>query len=114
MTFSSSPVMPVSARGRNTRLSSFFHCKNSQFSGVKTTRNTRSSGAASMAKLSAFCLARLFGEISPKISTTTVITTVEMVTPLSPRNLTNTTVAMDAEAMLTMLLPMRMVESSRS
>ena len=72
------------------------------------------SGAENMANASGLSFARLLGVISPKISTTTVITTVETVAPMSPYRLTNRTVPMDAEAMLTMLLPIRMVESSRS
>ena len=83
-------------------------------SGVRSTISTRRDGVTARATASAFCLARLLGEISPKISTTTVMTTVERVTPASPTNRTNSTVAMDAAAILTMLLPMRMVESSTS
>ena len=41
-------------------------------------------GADSMAQDSALSFAMLFGEISPKISTTTVTTTVEIVAPASP------------------------------
>ena len=69
---------------RNTRLSSFFHRENSQFSGSSTQMNTRRMGADSMVHRSAQSLAMLLGEISPKISTTTVTTTVEMVAPASP------------------------------
>ena len=46
--------------------------------------NTRRMGADSMAHRSAQSLAMLLGDISPKISTTTVTTTVEMVAPASP------------------------------
>ena len=69
---------------RNTRLSSFFHRENSQFSGSSTQMSTRRMGADSMVHRSAQSLAMLLGEISPKISTTTVTTTVEMVAPASP------------------------------
>jgi hypothetical protein len=40
-------------------------------------RKTRSRGAENMAKDSAFSLARLLGEISPKMSTTAVSTMVD-------------------------------------
>jgi hypothetical protein len=53
--------------------------------GVKIKISSRINGAANMAKLSGESLARLFGEISPKISTSTVITAVEMVTPALPK-----------------------------
>ena len=67
-----------------------------------------------MAKLSGRSFAMLFGEISPKMSTTTVMTAVDTVAPLSPSMWTNKTVAMELAEMLTMLFPMRIVESSRS
>ena len=53
-------------------------------SGVRAMMNTRRMGAENIAKASAQSLATLLGEISPKISTTTVITTVEIVAPTSP------------------------------
>ena len=56
----------------------------------------------------------LLGAISPNISTTTVITAVDSVTPAPPTSLTNSTVASDADSMFTMLLPTRMPESSLS
>ena len=80
---SSSSVMPGSPEGRNTRFKSRFHWVNRKFSGRRITSSTRSSGAENMAKDSAFSLAMLLGEISPKISTTRVSTTVEMEGPYS-------------------------------
>ena len=56
----------------------------------------------------------LLGVISPKMSTTTVSTMVDTVAPLSPSIWTNSTVAIEVAAMFTMLLPMRIVERSRS
>ena len=53
-------------------------------SGVKTQMRTCRIGAENMAQVSAQSLAMLLGEISPKISTTTVTTTVEIVAPASP------------------------------
>ena len=47
-------------------------------------KNTCRIGAERIAKRSAQSLAMLLGEISPKISTTTVTTTVEIVAPASP------------------------------
>ena len=72
------------------------------------------SGAENIAKLSGRSFAMLFGVISPKMSTTTVMTAVDTVAPLSPSIWTNKTVAMELAEMLTMLLPMRIVERSRS
>ena len=81
---SSSWDILLSPFSRNTRLSSFFHRANIAFSGVSTQMSTCRMGADSVAHFSAQSLAMLLGEISPKISTTTVTTTVEMVAPASP------------------------------
>ena len=54
----------------------------------------------------------LFGVISPKISTKTVITTVDNVTPKSPNQNVNTIVAIEAEAMFTILFPISKVDKS--
>ena len=67
-----------------------------------------------MAKSSAFSLARLFGEISPKIRMITVSTTVDTVGPYTGSSLVKSTVETVVAVMFTMLLPIRMVESSRS
>ena len=71
-------------------------------------------GAVARAKDSALSLARALGEISPKISTTTVMTAVETLTPASASHRVNTTVASEEEAMLTILFPIRIVEISLS
>ena len=55
-----------------------------QIERQQTQMSTRRMGAENMAKRSAQSLAMLLGEISPKISTTTVTTTVEIVAPASP------------------------------
>ena len=81
MVISSSSVMPWSSEGWKIMFSSRFHWENRKFRGRRTSRNTRRMGAENMAKPSACSLARLLGEISPKISTTSVSTTVEMVGP---------------------------------
>ena len=78
---SSSSVMPSPSAGRMIWLRSRFHWEKRKFSGRRITSSTRSSGEAHMAKRSGDSLAMLLGEISPKISTTTVSTTVEMVGP---------------------------------
>ena len=68
-----------------------------------------------MAKLSGASLAILLGDTSPKIRTTTVVTAVETLAPISsPRNLTNSRVEREALAIFTILLPIRMVERSLS
>ena len=65
-----------------------------------------------MAKLSGYSLARLLGETSPKMSTTMVITTVEITAPFcSRRPSVKNTVAREEADRLTMLLPTRMVDS---
>ena len=72
-------------------------------------------GAEKRANSSGDSFAKVFGEISPKISTTTVVTMVEREGPVSsPAQRINNTVATDADAILTMLLPMRMVDSNLS
>ena len=73
-----------------------------------------SNGAETMAKLSGISFAILFGEISPKISIRIVITIVETVTPELPNNLVNKTVAKDAVAILTILLPIKIVDITES
>ena len=54
----------------------------------------------------------LFGVISPKIRTVTVITAVATVAPISPSIFTNSTVAIAEPAIFTMLLPTKIVEIS--
>ena len=63
------------------RPSTRFHWEKRKFSGVSTASSTRSSGAEAMAKASGLSLAMDLGEISPKISTVTVSTTVDTVGP---------------------------------
>ena len=77
MVISSSSVMPSSSLWRKTRLSSRFHWAKRKFTGRSTSRKTRRKGAENMAKDSACSLARLLGEISPKIRITTVRTMVD-------------------------------------
>ena len=111
---SSSGDILLSPSRWNILASSFFHRENSAFSGISSQIRHRRNGAAVMAQFSAQSLAMLLGEISPKISTTTVTTMVDSVAPASPKLLTNSAVARDAMAMFTMLLPIRMVDSSLS
>ena len=115
MVTSSSSVMPSSLSLWNSLVSSFFHRPNRKFSGVSTAMNSRSRGAENMANASGDSLARLLGEISPKMSTTTVSTMVDTAGPSAwPMSLMNSRVDRVAATLLTMLLPMRMVESSLS
>ena len=74
----------------------------------------RNAGATPMAKVSGALLARLLGVISPKIRTITVVTTVETVAPPLASRVVNHTVAREVIAILTMLLPTRIVDSSLS
>ena len=72
-------------------------------------------GETAVATVSGISFARLLGVTSPKIRTTMVSTKVDTVAPRSGSSRrVNSTVPMDAAAMLTILLPMRMVESSLS
>ncbi len=67
-----------------------------------------------MANCSGKSFAKLFGVISPKIRTTTVMTIVETVAPiLLPHSSTNTMVPIDAKVIFTTLFPIKMVESKR-
>ena len=74
----------LSELGRELFASSFFQSENRKLSGVRTKRKTCRMGAENIAKRSAQSLATLLGEISPKTSTTTVTTMVEIVAPASP------------------------------
>ena len=92
-----------------------FHWLNSHVSGVNTSISRLSAGATAVATVSGISLARLLGVTSPKISTTTVSTMVDTVAPRSaPSILVKMMVPIEAAAMFTILLPMRMVESSLS
>ena len=93
---------------------SSFHFVNMKFTGVITTINLSRNGAEAIAKPSGISLAMLFGVISPKTSTTTVMTTVAIVAPYEPKIFTNRIVAIDVIAMLTILLPTSIVVSSLS
>ena len=89
--------------------------ENIQFSGARRTMKTRRTGAEVIENFSADSLARLLGVISPKISTTIVTTIVDIVAPISwPKASTKIRVARAVRVIFTMLLPMRMVESSLS
>ena len=68
----------------NTLDSRRFQRVKRKFTGVSSHMKARMMGAENMAKRSGLSLARLLGEISPKISTTTVTTAVEIVAPISP------------------------------
>ena len=115
MVMSSPSVMVSSSRLWMNLPSSFFHWVNSQVSGVKRSISRLSTGDTAVAMVSGISLARLLGVTSPKISTTMVSTMVETVAPRScPSIWVNRMVPMEAAAMLTILLPMRMVESSLS
>lgn len=77
-------------------------------------QRTFKTGDDHMANRSGISLAKLFGDISPKMRTMTVMTTVDTLTPEGPIRLTNRVVAREAAAILTILLPMSMVDSSWS
>ena len=76
----------------------FFHWEKMKLMGVSTWISRLIRGALNMANFSGKSLATLLGVISPKISTTTVTTTVERVAPMSPYSFTNSRVAMEDTA----------------
>ena len=67
-----------------------------------------------MPNCSGISLAMDFGVTSEKMRMMTVMTMVDHVAPMSPIARTKRTVAMAEAPMLTMLLPMRMVDSMAS
>ena len=119
MTFSSSSVtegwLAASPMGPASFLDrAFFSLAKHQTKGEKTFISTERALAENMAKLSEYSLATDLGITSPKMRTTTVITRVETPAPLGPISPVKSRVPMEAAAMLTMLLPMRMVEMALS
>ena len=76
----------------------------------------RMSGVENIANLSGDSLASVFGEISPKIRTRAVTTTVATVVPVTSLHkiLMKNTVAIAVRAMLTALFPTRIVDRSLS
>ncbi len=83
--------------------------------GRSRAMSSRRKGAENMANCSGNSLAMLLGEISPKIRITMVTTRVATAGPwASPSREMNSSVASEVDALLTTLLPMRMVDSSRS
>ena len=110
----SSSVIPECFCILNTLFMTFFHRQNKLFTGFKIMQKALSNGAETMAKLSGISFAILFGEISPKISIRIVITIVDTVTPELPSNFVNKTVAKDAVAILTILLPIKIVDITES
>ena len=83
-------------------------------SGESSVIATLSGSAINSEKLSEFSLARLFGIISPKMSTRTVITAVAIPTEPEPSFSVNITVASADEAIFTTLLPISMQVSALS
>ncbi len=112
---SSPSVMVSSSSLWKCRLSSFFHWPNSQVNGVNRVIRTCSTGATAPAILSGISLARLFGDTSPKIRMIMVSTRVDSDAPSSsPTSRVNKTALREAAAIFTILLPIRIVESSLS
>ena len=113
MVTSSSLVMPTSSLVWKTLDSSFFHREKKKVAGVRITMKNRRMGAENRAKLSGDSLARLLGETSPKIKITMVSTTVDTAGPLVlPRRSIKSTADRVVATLLTMLLPIRMVDRS--
>ena len=78
---SSSSVIGLLSPVRKSKASSFFQQPNSQLIGARMTIKNLSSGAENIENFSGLSFARLFGEISPKISTTIVVAMVDTVAP---------------------------------
>ena len=70
--------------------------------------------AARQAKRSGALRARVFGVTSPRNSTSSVMTTVDAVAPMSPSHMAKSRVAMAVPPMFTRLFPTRMAESRLS
>ena len=111
MVISSSSVMLLSPEDLNIFDSSALSPIKAKLNGARITVKNLSIGAENIAKLSAFSFAMLLGDISPNIRTATVMTTVEIVTPFTGKYFVNTIVAIEAEAMFTILFPIRIVDS---
>ena len=125
MNYNKKTVQDVDVKGKKVLLRCDFNVPQDKETGaitsdkrivaaLPTIKYLLDNGAAVIAQSSAQSLAMLLGLISPKMSTTTVTTTVDSVAPASPKLFTNNAVARDAMAIFTMLLPIRMGDSSRS
>ena len=106
---SPSPVSPC--RGRVMRCTS---PTTSQMTGYRMTDSARMTYALRRAMPLAFCLATIFGIVSPKMMTSSVSTTVDTHVHCSPTSRMTITEPSDDAAMLTRLLPMRMALRVRS
>ena len=114
MVISSSSVIPVPSPAWNSFPMAFCHRLNRAVRGRSNTNMTFREGVTPMATDSAWFLAKVFGEISPKVRMARVSTTVERTAPYSRKKRVKSTVPRVEAVMLTMLLPTRMVESRRS
>ena len=81
MVMSSSSVMPSSLAGWKIFTASLLNRPKKRYRGVSTVRTTRMAGIARIQNFSGWSFAMVLGVISPKISTTTVRTMVEMAGP---------------------------------
>ena len=84
--------------------------KNRNETGVSTVIKASSTPHTPNATFSLCSFAKVFGNISPKINTTIVTTTVETQVPAFPIQEVNSTAAMEDIAMFTKLLPIKMLE----
>ena len=108
-------MIPVSSSDLKICDNSFFHCANTKLSGVRIFTSTEMIGAENRANLSGDSFAILFGEISPKIRTSTVVTIVETLAPFaSPSIFTNKIVASEDDKIFTILFPIRIVDKRLS
>ena len=111
----SSSVIPSASEDLKINDNNFFHKPNRKLNGVSTLTNIFKIGAENIANFSGDSFAILFGEISPKISTTIVVTAVDTLGPASsPNILTKSTVAKDALAIFTILFPIKIVDNKLS
>ena len=82
-----------------------------KITGVRTVMSTRITPASRRAILSAFAEAMFFGVISPKMRTRSVSTPETIPTEELPNRLIARTVVREVAAILTMLFPIRIVDS---
>ena len=83
-------------------------------SGAKSFISTRIAPAQESSSFSLYFLPRLFGSISPRKNTTIVVTIVLRVTKLNPQRRVTATVTIEATAICTMFVPIRIVVIARS
>ena len=108
---SSSVILGFLSSGSSGFVIASLRPRKTQEIGVKILQTKERGPEKDNKALSAFSLAVLFGSTSPNIRTRTVIIMVERSAPYSGISFKNKAVAIEVEAILTILLPTRIEES---